>query len=802
MNASYRWLLDCVPGLKLTPEEMSEHLALRGAPLDGTESPGKGLEDVVVGRVISAEKHPNADRLTLCEVDGGQGVVSVVCGAPNVLEEAWYPFAPVGAVLPGDLKLKKVKIRGEVSHGMLCSAKELGLGADHDGIYQIHGDFIPGESFIEAMGLDDVTMDVEITANRGDLLSHLGIARELAHSGKGTVLVPDFPDDPEVSLTFERDVEEARLGPVGIRIEDPDLCSRYLGAVIRGVTVKESPAWLQQRLRGAGARPINNVVDATNYVMLELGQPLHAFDLNRLEGTSIVVRRPREKECRFTTLDEEHRALSSDMLMICDLEKPVAIGGVMGGLESEVTNDTVDVLLEAALFNPQSIRATRKTLGLSTDASYRFERGVDPEGIELAVSRAVALILSTAGGEIDGPVLDCCPVEFEADVVSLRMSRIEQVLGVDFSNSEVRSLLEPLGFQLLDEDEEVVNVRVPGFRSYDVTREIDLIEEIARTHGYDKFPAEMRPYRPSNVPDHPIFELEDDLRRALASRGLFETQTPAFVPESEGDVQVANPLTSTEPFVRRAILPSLLRRVEHNFAHGNRDVRLFEIATSFRKAGTGEPPHEETHLAVVMTGRREPSHWSRQDEFIEAWDLKALLETVAHISYAGAAKIAVEPDVAAPFHEGTGFGVINQEGLNIGHGGLISSSDIDVPVWAGDIWGFEITLPSNPLRLPAPEYVPLPIFPAIERDLALVVPTGCTAADLDLVIQDSGGALLESLEMFDLYSDPENDNEVRSMAFRLRFRSEDRTLKDKEVDKSVGLILRRLKEQLDVEPRG
>ena len=802
MNASYRWLLDCVPGLQLTPEEMSEHLALRGAPLDGVVSPGKGLEDVVMGRVVSAEKHPNADRLTLCKVDGGKGIVSVVCGAPNVLEGAWYPFAPVGAVLPGDMKLKKVKIRGELSHGMLCSAKELELGSDHGGIYQIHGEFIPGESFIEAMGMDDITMDVEITANRGDLLSHLGIARELAHAGKGTVLVPDFPDDPKISLTFERDVEEARIGDVGIRIEDSDLCSRYLGAVIRGVSVCESPAWLQQRLRGAGARPINNVVDATNYVMLELGQPLHAFDLNKLEGTSIVVRRAREKESKFATLDEEQRALSSDMLMICDLQKPVAIGGVMGGLESEVTNDTVDVLLEGALFNPQSIRATRKRLGLSTDASYRFERGVDPEGIELAVSRAAALILSTAGGVIDGPILDCCPVEFEADVVSLRLSRIEHVLGIGFTSLEVRSLLEPLGFQLVDEDEGVVNVRVPGFRSHDVTREIDLIEEIARTHGYDKFPAEMRPYRPSNVPDHPMFELEEELRRVLASRGLFEAQTPAFVPESEGDVQVANPLTSTEPFVRRAILPSLLRRVEHNFAHGNRDIRLFEIATSFRKAGTGEPPREETHLAVVMTGRREPSHWSRQDEFIAVWDLKALLETVARISYAGAAKVTVEADVAAPFHEGTGFAVIDRTDLSVGHGGLVLSSEIDAPVWSGDIWGFEITLPSNPLRLPVPEHVPLPTFPAIERDLALVVPISHTAAEIDLLIRDSGGALLEFLEMFDLYSDPKGGDGTRSLAFRLRFRSADRTLKDREVDKSVDLILRRLKEELDVEPRG
>jgi len=801
VNVSYRWLLDCVPGLELSPEEVGQHLALRGAPLDGIAYPAKGLEDVVMGRVVTTEKHPNADRLTLCQVDGGNGIVSVICGAPNVREGSWYPFAPVGAVLPGDLKLKKAKIRGELSHGMLCSARELGLGSDHDGIYEIQGEFTPGDSFVDAMNLDDVTMDIEITANRGDLLSHLGIARELAHAGKGIALIPDLPNDPSIALAYERNPKEARSGSVGIRIEDPDLCSRYLGVVIRGVSVGESPAWLQERLRGAGARPINNVVDATNYVMLELGQPLHAFDLNRLKGSSVVVRRARKDERKFTTLDNEPRSLSSDVLMICDLKGPVAIGGVMGGVESEVTGDTVDVLLEAALFNPKSIRSTRKLLGLSTDASYRFERGVDPAGIELSISRATAIILATAGGMIDGPALDCCPVSFEADVIPLRIARIERVLGVGFSNLEVQRLLEPLGFELVDEKNDVISVRVPGFRSFDVTREIDLIEEVARTHGYDNFPAEMRPYRPSSVPDHPAFKLEDELRRVLATRGLFEAQTPAFVAGSEGDVKVSNPLTTTEPFMRRSILPSLLRRVEHNFSQGNRDVRLFEIATSFRKAGKGEPPHEETHLAGVITGRLQPPHWSRQDESIMIWDLKALLEIAAHISYSGAAQVTPEHDMLPGFVEGRGFTVSDPGGLRMGYGGLVSSSEIDAPVWAGDIWGFEITLPSDPEQLPPAIHVPLPVFPAIERDLALVVPGGSTAADVDSVIRGCGEGLLESIELFDLYLDTESSRDVCSLAFRLRFRALDRTLKDKEVDKSVDLILRKLKEELNVEPR-
>jgi phenylalanyl-tRNA synthetase beta chain len=387
MNVSYRWLKAMVPGLDLTPDALAEHLALRGAPVEEMVSPGAGLGDVVVGRVVTAAQHPNADRLSLCTVDDGSGVVQVVCGAPNVKAGSWYPFVPVGAVLPGDFKLKKSKIRGEFSEGMLCSAKELGLGADHAGILEIHGDFTPGESFVKAMGLDDVTCEVETTSNRGDLLSHIGIARELAAEGSGEVVLPEIPGGPALGLDYVQDAREARAGAVTIRIEAPELCTRYLGAVLRGVKIGPSPAWLQERLRGAGARPINNVVDATNYVLLELGQPLHAFDLTRLADATVVVRRATPDERKFTTLDDEERVLTPDMLMICDARRPVAVAGVMGGQESEVTPDTVDVLLECALFDPKSIRATRRALNMSTDASYRFERGVDPEGLRLALER-------------------------------------------------------------------------------------------------------------------------------------------------------------------------------------------------------------------------------------------------------------------------------------------------------------------------------------------------------------------------------------------------------------------------------
>ena len=802
MNISMRWLLDMVPGLDGTAEELAEHLALRGAPVDDISSPGAELGDIVIGRVVSAKQHPNADRLSLCEVDGGDGIVQVVCGAPNVKGGAWYPFAPVGAVLPGDFKIKKAKIRGEVSQGMLCSAKELGLGVDHDGILELAGDFEPGERFVQALGLDDATLDVEITANRGDLLSHLGVAREMASEGTGEVTLAEIPGAPELEPRYVQSDGTVTVGDVSIRIDDPELCPRYLGAVIRGVTVGPSPAWLQERLRGAGARPINNVVDATNYVMLELGQPLHAFDLRRVRGGSIIVRRATDSEATFTTLDDQERALTTDTLMICDGEGPVAIGGVMGGLHSEVENDTADVLLECALFDPRSIRATRRRLGMSTDASYRYERGVDPEGLPRAIERAVRMIVATAGGTLDGPILDCLPRPFEAQRVDLRLSRVEHLLGIPFEAAYVEELLTPLGFTVEGATDGVLHVRVPGFRSYDVTREVDLIEEIARTHGFDNFPSELGPARPGTVPDHPLFQLEDELRAMLAGRGLLEAQTPAFVPPGEGDVEVSNPLATTEPFMRRALMPSLLRRLEYNLAHGNRGVRLFELGTSFRKAGSGEPPLESPHVAAVLTGLREPAHWASEGVALAVWDLKALFEDVVRVAYRGPLPLEAGAADVAHLDPSMSFVVRTEGGGVVGHAGRVAPDAVDMPPWAGDVFAFELTLPDEPAPAPTVTHTPLPAYPASERDLALVLPAGVAAAAVGEAIRSAAGDELEWMEPFDVYRGEGLGEGTRSVAFRLRFRSPRRTLKDKEVDRHVKNVLKRLEEELGVTARG
>ena len=809
MKVSWRWLRSMAPGIEDTPEQLAERLAARGFPVEEIRSLAEGLADIRVGRVLSVRPHPNADRLRVCVVEGGDGPVQVVCGAPNVEAGGLYPFAPVGASLPGGMTIGKAKLRGEVSQGMLCSERELGLGTGTEGLMVLDGELEPGRPLMEALGLDDTQLDVEVTSNRPDMLAHEGVARELAPAGHAGLHLPDIPGE-EAALTraldglaFVSDAAEVSAGGVTVRIEAPDRCARYLGLVVRGVRVGPSPDWLQARLRAAGARPINNVVDATNYVLLETGQPLHAFDLSRLKDQAVVVRKARAGEA-LRTLDGVERALDPSTLVICDASDPVAVAGVMGGANSEVTESTTDLLLECALFTPGPIRATRKSLGVSTDASYRFERGVDPEGLVRALLRTVRIILATAGGGVSGPILDVHPGPFERSRIRLRSERVASLLGVAFADSAIRDLLEPLGFVL----EEAVGgwvVEVPGFRSWDVRREVDLIEEVARTHGFDAFPDDMGPFRPSSVPDHPLFALEDRLRDEMGASGLLEAQTPAFAPAGEGEVELVNPISTEERFLRATLLPGLIRRLEYNLARGNRDVRLFEIGTTFHKGPSGELPHEETRLAAVLHGLRAPRHWHTGAEMWKIWDLKGLMERVSRRLAAEGWRVSeFRNEVDLPDHLDPcgAFRIIDGAGATVGMGGGLAASQADLPPWAGDVWVLQVTLPSIPAADLPVVYRPLPSHPGVDRDLALMVPDAIPVAQVLDMARTTGGEHLREIGVFDVYRDEGIGASIRSVAIRLRFRATDRTLTDAEVDESVGAITRTLQEELSVGFRG
>lgn len=819
MKVSWRWLQELAPGLDPSPEAAAERLALRGAPVEAFTDLADGLRDVVVGRVLEAGPHPDADRLALCTVEGPAGQVPVVCGAPNVRAGACYPFAPVGAVLPGGFKIGRRKIRGRRSEGMLCSERELGLGPDHEGIMLLDGDHEPGAPFAAAVGLDDVRLDVEVTPNRGDLLCHAGVARELHSQGGAGIVLPSFPGGSAgeaaqaPGASFARGKAESASGAARVSVEEPGLCSRYLAVAIRGVVVGPSPPWLANRLRAAGARPVNNVVDATNYVMLELGQPLHAFDLAKLADATVVVGCARPGET-MVTLDGEERALAPGMLTIRDAERPVAVAGVMGGANSEVSADTTNVLLECALFEPRQVRAARRALGMSTEASYRFERGVDPETMETAVLRAASLVLTVAGGAVDGPVLDACPSPWTAPVVAVRPSRVARLLGVAFSADEIAGLLEPLGYAAAGkgaaarDEEAALAFRVPGWRSYDTLREVDLIEEVARVHGYDAFPDALGPYRPGSVPDHPLFRLEDDLRAELTAAGISEAQTPALGPASDGDVPVLNPVSAKEGWLRRDRLSGLLSHVERNLSRGVGDVRLFEFGTAFAAGvSSGGAPVETPRAAVVLAGRRAPVHWSRAGEPFDVFDAAWVLERIVERAYPGGRVAPAGADGASEanhpdFVRGRWYRATDPDGRVVGAGGEVRRGRMDLPPWAGAVVGAEVVLPQLPGVPAEVAAVGLPDQPSSSRDVAMLVPDGVAAGDVLEAFRASGGAILEDAAIFDVYEGVGLPSGARSVGFRLRFRARDRTLTDAEVERAFGRLLRKVKEKTGVEPRG
>ncbi|HEX8904095.1 MAG TPA: phenylalanine--tRNA ligase subunit beta, partial [Longimicrobiaceae bacterium] len=698
MDVSYRWLKSLAPGIQGTPREVADRLAMLGAPVDEIVDLGGELGDVVIARVTDVRQHPNADRLRVCTVDAGTGeALNVVCGAPNVEAGGFYPFAPIGARIPGGMEIRKAKLRGEESQGMLCSARELGLGRDHSGLMTLGDGHRPGERFREALGLDDWRLVIDVTPNRGELLSHVGVARELAPGGVDGIELPKFPNAPKVRLPCASARREGECAGIHVEIDDPEGCPRYMGAIVQGMKVGPSPEWLATRLRAVGQRPINNVVDATNYVLQELGQPLHAFDLARLTGGEVRIRRAAPGET-LTTLDGVDRALEETDLVIADGERPVALAGVMGGENSEVGDGTTSIFLECALFDQKTVRRTARRLGLSTDASYRFERGVDPEGQPEALVRVIELILSVAGGKVIAAI-DVDPKPFERPVIAVRPERVARVLGVSIDAAEIDRLLDPLGFEV--KRSQPVRVTVPGYR-YDVRTEIDVVEEIARRRGYGSFADALLPFRPSAVPEHPSVAVQRRLRELFVRRGFLEALTLPFVPETPGAARVLNPLSQEDAFLRTSLAGTLLRRVEHNFAHGVRDVRLFELGTVFRAPADGGAPGEERRVAAAFSGRRAPTHWNGDPGTFDVFDLKALLEELA-AEYPGGHVEAGEVG-GVP-----GFNLVTDAGT-VGWGWQAPEGAVDAPAWASPVLVLEAALPAAAGERTA-RYVPIPTHP-------------------------------------------------------------------------------------------
>jgi phenylalanyl-tRNA synthetase beta chain len=846
MNLSYNWLGDYV-NHGLTPEELAALLTMTGLEVDDVTPTGAALDGVVVGRVLAAEPHPDADRLRVCTVQlaEGEDPVQIVCGAPNVAADQLVPVATVGTVLmlpgkdgtPAEVTIKKGKIRGQVSNGMICAEDELGLGSDHDGILVLSDHARLGEpisDYLARTGAADFTIDVSLTPNRPDATGHIGVARDIAAlTGKPLVL-------PEVALPQPGG---AAADLVQVAISAPDVASRFVCFALEGVQVGPSPDWLRQRLEAIGLRPISNVVDVTNYVMHATGQPMHAYDLDRVQGTLRIDRASGDET--LTTLDDHKRTLPAGAAVIRDDSGPIGMGGIMGGASTEVSDATTRIALEVAYFDPSTIRRAAKTLGLSTDASYRFERGVDPTGQAFAGAWAASLIAELAGGTVAEGYAEVQTEPFEPTVVTLRPERMRALVGADIETDEALGLLEAIGFERADRDTgsalstfaeglmagadaleaaedatDGIRLRVPAWRP-DTTREVDVIEEVVRLWGFDRVPFPPQITIPTTSPlPNPVPVVRRNGRDALVGLGYREVYAnsmlsaevaqafvplhPAFGRDGEA-VATRNPISQEMAVLRPSLLPGVLAIAAHNQRNGAPDLRLFEIGTAMRKTEPhgGQPVagySEREHLLLFQTGHAQTAEWSAPARRADFFDLKgAVLRLLASLGLSDVREEAVyEPASFADYRldlkvhrKAVGF----VAPVPARH---LSQFDVSGPAFYAELaWD---TIAEIAVRSLAPTFEPFSRFPAVDRDLAFVVERGVQAGDVATTIRQRGGKLLQDVHLFDVYEGDRIAADRKSLAFALRF-SADRTLRDADIDKAVSGIVRGVEQQHGAELR-
>jgi phenylalanyl-tRNA synthetase beta chain len=795
MRLSLNWLADFVD-LTLEAQALADRLTMAGLEVEAVEAVTPGFSGVVVGKVLNVERHPQADRLQVAEVTTGSQTYRVVCGAPNVQAGFLYPFAPPGAILAGGHRLKAAKLRGVLSEGMLLAEDELGLSADHVGLMEIPQDLPVGRDLVAALGLADMVLTIAVTANRPDCLSVLGLAREVA------ALLDQPLRHPEINLALVAGPGiEAR-----VTILDPVHCPRYAARLINGLSVAPSPFWMRRRLQMAGLRAINNLVDVTNYVLLEFGQPLHAFDFERLRGGEIVVRLPQSGERRFTTLDGVERELNPETLLICDAEGPVALAGVMGGLDSEVTGATTQVLLESAYFNPRTIRRTAKRLGLSTEASYRFERGVDPDGVIHALERATQLMCEVGGGLVAAARLDEYPAPIQHPRLNLRVSRANQVLGTDFTSEQMLHLLRRLHLPALAVEGENLVLQVPPFRG-DLEREVDLIEEIARLAGFDAIPVTLPRGEVATPRPGPEVRLLAAARQLLEGLGFFEVITYSFQPDRLGSLltaaeapaalRLANPLSEEQAMMRTSLLPGLLDTLRRNTLQQILDVRLFEISKVFGPRADEDLPQEEHWLTGLMYGAREEAAWNTTPDPVNFFDLKGMVETllegllIPEVAFTPHGLPEYLRDGARVFSGSRELGVLGQLRPDIGERlGL-----------EGDIFGFNLNFAALTQASIPPRFTPLPRYPAVYRDIAVMLPEGVPAARVAEALYSHGRPWLVEAVLFDVYAGDPVPAGKRSLAFRLSYRDPERTLTDELVNTHHQALVAALEKDLGAELR-
>ena len=799
MRISLNWLRRYVQ-FKISPEELAQKLTSVGLEVEGIEHIGIALQNFVVGEVLSVRKHPNADRLSVCNVkvsDGGTSpVLQIVCGAPNILTGQKVAVGLIGAIVPKNqhdpegkpFTLSKVKVRGEESNGMICSEYELGLGKDAGGILILDRSAQTGTPLVNYLGLDDVAFEIGVTPNRPDCLSHIGIAREAAPLLNKKILIP------KTKFHEEKGIETKKC--ISIEVRNKEACIRYSARLITNVKVSASPHWLQSLLKSCNIRPINNIVDVTNFVMYESGQPLHAFDYAHLLGKRIIVKNALEGE-KFTTLDGTERTLSSSTLMICDNERPVAIAGVMGGLNSEISDSTTSVLIESACFEQSSIRRTAKRLGISSDASYRFERGTDPNGTVFAADRAAMLLSEIAGGRVQKSIVDVYPKKIKERTIGVRLSRVNKVLGTTIPGSRIKKMLPPIGIKIRSASGDNFVCAVPTFRP-DIEQEIDVIEEIARLHGYSNIADTMAATIDFS---HHISSrnMVDDIRCSLEGLGFNEVVTNSLIDEniaklfSENIVQIKNPISRDLSALRPSMVSSMLQTVFYNSNYGTNDIRAFEIGRTYKKVEKNAPGAvipgflEKRTLSLCLSGRKSRVGWYSDDRMVDIYDMKGVVEGLLNkilldkfqfICYDS--RSALTEETIAVEKNGTYIGFLGKVKRE-----LLKKFSLESDVYVSELSIEELAQEEKGFK----SYIPSPKFPPVTRDLAFIVEKKVLVESVERVIRISGAPLLKKATLFDVFDGEPLKEGKKSLAFALEMTSLEKTLTEGEADAVIKKVV-------------
>jgi len=808
MKFTLNWLKEYID-LDLPVDVLADKLTMLGLEVDSVAELYQDLEEIKVARIIDVRAHPDADRLTLCDVTVGEESFQVVCGAPNAKPGLLTAIALPGIIMSGGFKVKKSKIRGQESAGMLCSEKDLGISEDHSGIMELPDTLSPGQSLTEALSLLDTLIEVDLTPNRPDCTSVIGIAREVAGFTNQKLDQPVKYDLPELN---------GEGVPFSVEVLDPVDCPRYAARLLKNVTIGPSPWWLRKRLLSVGLRPINNVVDITNLVMLEYGQPLHAFDFDRLGGGKIIVRRARADEF-IVTLDGDKRKLDQKMLLICDAEKPVAVAGVMGGENSEVLDSTKNILLESACFNPISVRRTARHLNLGTEASYRFERGVDPEVAPRAMERAVQLLVEITGAVAVDNGYDCVAGISAREILQLRVSRTNDLLGLQLDAIEIARCLESIELKVTQTDDDTLLVTVPSFR-VDLEREVDLIEEVARLQGYNEIPTTM-PIVPMSFPEQqPGLKLRKKLAAMLVSQGFYEAINYSFVDENYFDrlklgnndpirkaVILLNPLSEDQKIMRTMMLPSLLQNLSRNTSRQNNDIRLFEIGKVFHPVADEPLPNENMRVAGVLSGRRHPGSSLLHFETAAAdiYDCKGIVEAIlqeVRLSRDVTAVSRNEAITSPGYIQPDSYMVFQARDKVVGALGKIDTGVLKSFGIKQDVFFFDLDLDMITEIQPEPKlFRQLPKFPSVNRDIALVVPEAVAAGALLTAIDNGAEELVESVEIFDVYRGDSVGAGNKSVAITLTYRSALQTLDDNTVNKVHQRLIQMLEKEFQAKLR-